>query len=200
MNLSIISPNFDKANGLITAIIQHSETMQVLMCGYMNAEAYEKTIENKIVTFYSRTKQRLWTKGETSGNYLRVQSMDLDCDQDALLIQVLPEGNTCHLDQVSCFTEREEGSFLYPLENKIISSISAQSPNSYTYQTYQKGIDKMAQKVGEEAVEVVIEAMKKEDNLLKEEAADLLYHLLLLLNAKGIQLKDVESVLRARSK
>lgn len=200
MNLSIISPNFDKANGLITAIIQHSETMQVLMCGYMNAEAYEKTIENKIVTFYSRTKQRLWTKGETSGNYLRVQSMDLDCDQDALLIQVLPEGNTCHLDQVSCFTEREEGSFLYALENKIISSISAQSPNSYTYQTYQKGIDKMAQKVGEEAVEVVIEAMKKEDNLLKEEAADLLYHLLLLLNAKGIQLKDVESVLRARSK
>lgn len=191
--------DFDKSNGLIPVIIQDELTLQILMLGYMNEEAFEKTKREGKVTFFSRSKNRLWTKGETSHNYLWVKKIDIDCDQDTLLIKVSPEGPTCHTGSYSCFEEQNAKGFVYKLQNIISQRIDEKVNGSYTYQLYQKGINKIAQKVGEEAVEVVIEAKDTDDVLFKNEAADLLYHYLILLKAKGFQLEDIEKVLFDRN-
>lgn len=191
--------DFDKNNGLIPVIIQDELTLQVLMLGYMNEEAFEKTKREGKVTFFSRSKNRLWTKGETSHNYLWVKKIDIDCDHDTLLIKVSPEGPTCHTGSYSCFEEQNVKGFVYKLQNIISQRIDEKVNGSYTYQLYQKGINKVAQKVGEEAVEVVIEAKDTDDVLFKNEAADLLYHYLILLKAKGFQLEDIEKVLFNRN-
>ena len=191
--------DFDKSNGLIPVIIQDELTLQVLMLGYMNEEAFEKTKREGKVTFFSRSKNRLWTKGETSHNYLWVKKIDIDCDDDTLLIKVSPEGPTCHTGSYSCFEEQNAKGFVYKLQNIISQRIDEKVNGSYTYQLYQKGINKVAQKVGEEAVEVVIEAKDTDDVLFKNEAADLLYHYLILLKAKGFQLEDIEKVLFDRN-
>lgn len=191
--------DFYKNNGLIPVIIQDELTLQVLMLGYMNEEAFEKTKREGKVTFFSRSKNRLWTKGETSHNYLWVKKIDIDCDHDTLLIKVSPEGPTCHTGSYSCFEEQNAKGFVYKLQNIISQRIDEKVNGSYTYQLYQKGINKVAQKVGEEAVEVVIEAKDTDDVLFKNEAADLLYHYLILLKAKGFQLEDIEKVLFDRN-
>lgn len=190
--------DFDKCNGLIPVIIQDSLTLQVLMLGYMNSEAFEMTEKDGRVHFFSRSKNRIWLKGETSGNFLNVVDIKQDCDSDALLIKVRPAGNTCHTGSFSCFGEKDPGGFLYELQETISSRIKEKSENSYTYSLYQRGINKMAQKVGEEAVEVVIEAKDNNLDLFKNEAADLLYHLLILLEAKNLKLQDVEEILKNR--
>lgn len=190
--------DFDKNNGLIPVIIQDDRTLQVLMLGYMNEEAFQKTINEKIVTFFSRSKNRLWTKGEESGNYLTVKSIAIDCDNDTILIKANPTNIVCHTGSFSCFGEKESKGFVYELEEKISQRIDDQIKDSYTYSLYQKGINKMAQKVGEEAVELVIEAKDDNDDLFKNEAADLLYHYLILLKAKNFTLEDIEEVLRTR--
>ena len=177
--------DFIKDNGLVPVIIQHATTQQVLMLGYMNEAAYNKSKEENIVTFYSRSKKRLWTKGESSGNFLKIKSIQLDCDADTL--------------QFSCFEEKVDKGFLYELEATIQKRIDENDPNSYTNQLYQRGMNKVAQKVGEEAVELVIEAMDNNLDLFKNEAADLMYHLLILLKAKGIDLATIENVLKNRS-
>ncbi|BAP31515.1 phosphoribosyl-AMPcyclohydrolase/phosphoribosyl-ATP pyrophosphohydrolase [Chryseobacterium sp. StRB126] len=191
--------NFSKDNGLVPVVIQDNRTLQVLMLGYMNEEAFEKTQKEKIVTFFSRSKNRLWTKGEESGNFLTVKSIDIDCDQDTILIKVIPTHVVCHTGSFSCFGEKDTKGFLYELEEKISQRIDCKANGSYTYSLYQRGINKMAQKVGEEAVELVIEAKDNNDLLFKNEAADLLYHLLILLKAKGFSLEEIEEVLRSRN-
>ena len=194
-----MSLDFDKSpDGLVPAIIQHYATKQVLMLAYMNQEALEKTQEEKRVTFYSRSKKRLWTKGETSGNYLLVKSIKADCDKDTLLIRVAPVGPTCHTGIYSCFGVKEEKGFVYELEEVIASRIEKDEEDSYTNKLYKSGINKVAQKVGEEAVELVIEAKDHNEELFKNEAADLLYHYLILLKAKGFTLEDIEGVLMSR--
>jgi phosphoribosyl-ATP pyrophosphohydrolase/phosphoribosyl-AMP cyclohydrolase len=190
--------DFSKENGLVPVIIQHSKTLQVLMLGYMNEEAYVKTQLEKRVTFFSRSKNRLWTKGETSGNYLHVVDIREDCDQDALLIHVLPNGPVCHTGTTSCFKDETSKGFIFDLEATIQQRIDEQIEGSYTYSLYQKGINKVAQKVGEEAVELVIEAMDNNVDLFANEAADLLYHYLVLLKAKGVTLTSIEEVLARR--
>ncbi len=192
--------DFSKNNGLIPVIIQNNETQQVLMLGYMNEEALQKTQEEKVVTFFSRSKNRLWTKGETSGNFLKVVSIKEDCDQDALLIKVIPNGPTCHNGTTSCFATEPQISFLNELENVIENRISNPSSESYVASLYQKGINKMAQKVGEEAVELVIEAKDDNQDLFIGEAADLLFHYLILLQAKNLKLNDIEQELARRMK
>lgn len=191
------------AHGLIPAIIQDSETKSVLMLGYMNAESYQKTLETKKVTFFSRSKQRLWTKGEESGNFLILVDIKNDCDNDTLLIQVKPEGPTCHTGSDTCWQEsnNQEYGFLSKLENTIKTRReNADSEKSYVASLFEKGINKIAQKVGEEAVEVVIEAKDNNDHLFLDESADLLFHYLILLQAKGFQLDDVVQVLKGRQK
>lgn len=190
--------DFKKGNGLVPVIIQHSKTLQVLMLGYMNEEALEKTKKTGMVTFFSRSKNRLWTKGEDSGNSLHIDEINLDCDQDTLLIKATPKGPTCHKGTTSCFTEETSKGFLYSLENTISNRIDEKVKDSYTYQLFERGINKVAQKVGEEAVELVIEAKDNSEVLFKDEAADLLYHFLILLKAKGFSLEDIESVLKTR--
>lgn len=192
--------DFKKGDGLIPVVIQDNQTLQVLMLGYMNEEAYLKTWSEQRVTFYSRSKKRLWTKGEESGHFLNVVDMQLDCDNDTLLIKATPVGPTCHTGSTSCFNEETPKGFLYQLQHIIQQRIEKQEKNSYTYKLYQKGINKVAQKVGEEAVEVVIEAKDDNDELFKNEAADLLYHYLILLQSKNITLEDVEAVLKLRNK
>ena len=192
--------DFEKGNGLVPAIIQDSRTQQVLMLGYMNEEAMELTKTDGRVHFFSRTKNRIWLKGETSENYLFVQNIKEDCDSDALLIQVKPAGNVCHTGSFSCFEEKNAKGFLYELEEKISARIDQKTENSYTYNLYQRGINKVAQKVGEEAVELVIEAKDNDAELFKNEAADLLYHFLILLKAKSFSLTDIEEILLARDK
>ncbi|PQL92432.1 bifunctional phosphoribosyl-AMP cyclohydrolase/phosphoribosyl-ATP diphosphatase HisIE [Apibacter adventoris] len=192
--------DFNKSKGLVPVIIQDCLTLQVLMLGYMNEEAFEKTKKEGKVTFFSRSKNRLWTKGETSKNYLWVKDISLDCDQDTLLIKVSPDGPTCHTGMYSCFGEKTSQGFVYELQNVIEQRIDNKTENSYTFQLYQKGINKVAQKVGEEAVEVVIEAKDNNETLFKNEAADLLYHYLVLLKSKGFKLEDIETVLRGRHK
>ncbi|MGG5207549.1 bifunctional phosphoribosyl-AMP cyclohydrolase/phosphoribosyl-ATP diphosphatase HisIE [Chryseobacterium sp. MIQD13] len=192
--------DFDKSNGLVPVIIQDSRTQQVLMLGYMNQEAFEKTEKEGIVTFFSRSKNRLWTKGEESGNFLTVKNISIDCDQDTILIQAVPENTVCHTGSFSCFGEKESKGFIYELEAKIAERIDEKTEGSYTYSLYQRGINKMAQKVGEEAVELVIEAKDSNDDLFKNEAADLLYHFLILLKAKGFAMEDIEKVLLSRDK
>lgn len=190
-------------DGLVPAIIQDNLTNKVLMLGYMNAEAMKKTIETKLVTFFSRTKQRLWTKGEESGNALNLIDIKLDCDSDTLLIKVNPIGPTCHKGSDTCWNETNDESygFISQLETTITSRIqAADSETSYVASIFAKGINKIAQKVGEEAVEVVIEAKDSNDELFLEESADLLFHYLMLLQAKGFTIKDVVGVLKSREK
>lgn len=187
---------------LIPAIIQDAKTKSVLMLGYMNDEAYQKTLETKMVTFFSRSKNRLWTKGETSGNYLELVSIKTDCDDDALLVQVYPKGPTCHKGTDTCWGENNTQSygFLSKLENVIATRIeNADAQTSYVASLFEKGINKIAQKVGEEAVEVVIEAKDNNDQFFLEESADLLFHYLMLLQAKGFGLNDVVDTLKSRA-
>ena len=190
-------------DGLIPAIIQDSVTKTVLMLGYMNAEAYQKTTETKKVTFYSRSKQRLWTKGEESGNFLNLISIKNDCDNDTLLIRVQPEGPTCHKGTDTCWEEKNNNDygFLSTLEHTIqLRKENADSEKSYVASLFKLGINKIAQKVGEEAIEVVIEAKDDNDDLFLSESADLLFHYLILLQAKGFKLNDVVDVLKSRQK
>lgn len=192
--------DFQKGGGLIPAIIQDAKTQQVLMLGYMNEEAFMKTQAEKKVTFFSRTKNRLWTKGEESGNFLFVKDIKIDCDRDTILIKANPAGVVCHTGSFSCFGEKETKGFLYYLEDKISDRIDTDDQSSYTNQLYRRGINKVAQKVGEEAVELVIEAKDNNDHLFKNEAADLLYHFLILLKSKGFKLEDIEDVLMSRDR
>lgn len=193
--------NFNKNNdGLVPVIIQDDRTLQVLMMGYMNEEAFEKTKNEGIVTFFSRSKNRLWTKGEESGNFLTVKSIDTDCDRDTVLIKAVPKNVVCHTGSFSCFGDKVPKGFLYELESKISQRIGEKAEGSYTYSLYQKGINKMAQKVGEEAVELVIEAKDDNDDLFKNEAADLLYHYLILLKAKNFSIEEIEKILLDRNK
>lgn len=191
--------DYNKTGGLIPAIIQDFQTKNVLMLGYMNAEALAKTIETKLVTFYSRSKQRLWTKGETSGNFLELVELKQDCDNDTLLIFVKPKGVVCHKGTGTCFGTANQPSFdLKYLEQIIQSRKQEQNADSYTVKLLQKGINKVAQKVGEEAVELVIEAKDNNKDLFLNEAADLMYHFLVLLAAKDYELKEVLEVLEQR--
>lgn len=196
--------NFNKNNdGLVPAIVQDAVTKNVLMLGYMNEEAFKKTQDTKLVTFFSRTKNRLWTKGEESGNVLNLVDIKLDCDNDTLLITVNPKGPTCHTGSDTCWNEAntESYGFLTQLENIIKSRVEAgNTEESYVASLFAKGINKVAQKVGEEAVEVVIEAKDNNDDLFLNESADLLFHYLMLLQAKGFRLKEVVSILRERHK
>ncbi|WP_332033656.1 bifunctional phosphoribosyl-AMP cyclohydrolase/phosphoribosyl-ATP diphosphatase HisIE [Kaistella sp.] len=195
-----MKPNFNKSNGLIPVIIQDEVSLQVLMLGYMNEEAFEKTVIEQKVTFFSRSKNRLWTKGETSRNFLCVKDIRLDCDDDTLLILAQAEGPTCHKGTVSCFRTETAKGFLYQLEQTIHQRIDQDVENSYTNQLHKRGINKIAQKVGEEAVELVIEAKDDNAELFKNEAADLLYHYLILLKAKGFSLAEIASILKEREK
>lgn len=191
------------SNGLIPAIIQDAITKKVLMLGYMNAEAYNKTIDSRRVTFFSRSKQRLWTKGEESGHFLNLVDIKNDCDGDTLLVQVNPIGPTCHKGTDSCWGESNTSNFgfLTTLEQTITERINNKEvASSYVASLFSKGINKIAQKVGEEAVETVIEAMDSNDELFLYESADLLFHYLMLLQAKGFTLKDIEKELLKRHK
>jgi phosphoribosyl-ATP pyrophosphohydrolase/phosphoribosyl-AMP cyclohydrolase len=196
--------DFNKLNGIIPVVIQDWNTLKVLMLGFMNREAYDKTVSEGYVTFYSRTKQRLWTKGETSGNYLVVKEIQTDCDDDSLLIKVNPKGNTCHLGRYSCFNEKKEASigsgFLQELETLLRDRKEKMPEGSYTARLYDKGINKIAQKVGEEAVELVIEAKDQNKELLLNEAADLIYHMMVLLVYKGYSMEEVVEILKTRHK
>jgi phosphoribosyl-ATP pyrophosphohydrolase/phosphoribosyl-AMP cyclohydrolase len=196
--------DFTKSNdGLIPAIIQDSETKTVLMLGYMNLEAYEKTLLTNKVTFFSRSKNRLWTKGEESGNFLNLIEIKIDCDNDTLLIQAQPDGPICHSGSDTCWQESntENYGFLSKLEKTIKNrKENSSSDKSYVASLFESGINKIAQKVGEEAVEVIIEAKDNNDKLFLDESADLLFHYLILLQAKGFRLKDVVSVLKLREK
>jgi phosphoribosyl-AMP cyclohydrolase / phosphoribosyl-ATP pyrophosphohydrolase len=192
--------DFSKGNGLVPVVIQDNNTLQVLMVGYMNEEALIKTREEKKVTFFSRSKNRLWTKGETSGNFLNVEEISADCDYDSVLIKVNPAGPVCHTGNTSCFGDESAKGFIYELEYIINQRIENNIADSYTNRLYKKGINKVAQKVGEEAVELVIEAKDNNIDLFKNEAADLLYHLLILLKTKGVALHSIEKVLKERHK
>jgi len=199
-----MSPDFSKnADGLLPAIIQDEQTKSILMLGYMNSEALEKTLQSKKVTFFSRTKQRLWTKGEESGNFLYLKDIKVDCDDDTFLIQVIPHGPTCHTGSDTCWNTKNNSNFgfLSKLEN-IISERRKQAneEKSYVASLFKKGINKIAQKVGEETVEVIIEAKDNNDDLFLNESADLLFHYLILLQAKGFKLSDVENILINRHK
>ena len=192
--------NFEKMNGLIPAIIQDNYTQKVLMLGFMNKEAYEKTIETGKVTFYSRTKNRLWTKGETSGNFLHVVSVKADCDNDTLLIMVTPEGPVCHTGTDTCWGEKNEQDimFLKELQDFIDKRHAEMPEHSYTTSLFKSGVNKMAQKVGEEAVETIIEACNGTDERLIYEGADLIYHLIVLLTSKGYRIEDLARELKER--
>ncbi len=193
--------NFTKyADGLVPAIIQDANTKNVLMLGFMNQAAVDATISLKNVTFFSRSKNRLWTKGEESGNFLQYISMTLDCDQDTLLIQAVPLGPVCHTGTATCWGEDAENdfSFLHQLEQIIESRKNADPSSSYVASLFSKGINKIAQKVGEEAVELVIEAKDDDAKLFLDESADLLFHYMILLQAKGYQLSDIAKVLKQR--
>ncbi|GGG98829.1 histidine biosynthesis bifunctional protein HisIE [Polaribacter pacificus] len=196
--------DFNKNNdGLVPAIIQDAITKNVLMLGYMNQEAFDKTQKTKLVTFFSRTKNRLWTKGEESGNTLQLIDTKLDCDNDSLLIQVQPTGPTCHKGTDTCWAEENSPNygFFSTLETVIADRVANKdSEKSYVASLFAKGINKVAQKVGEEAVETVIEAMDSNDELFVYESADLLFHYLMLLQAKGFTLKDIEAELKKRQK
>lgn len=190
-------------NGLVPAIIQDASTKSVLMLGYMNEEAYQNTLDTKLVTFFSRSKQRLWTKGEESGNFLNLVSIENDCDNDTLLITVNPVGPTCHTGSDTCWNAENRSSFGFfsTLENVIAKRVqNKEAEKSYVASLFSKGINKIAQKVGEEAVETVIEAMDTNDDLFIYEASDLLFHYLILLQAKGFTLKDIEAELKSRHK
>lgn len=197
MDMSI---DFDKMDGLVPAIIQDADTAKVLMLGFMNCEAYDKTMETGKVTFYSRTRNRLWTKGEESGNFLHVVSVKADCDRDTLLIQVHPVGPVCHTGTDTCWGEKNEQPvmFLKELQDFINVRHTEMPEGSYTTSLFRSGVNKMAQKVGEEAVETVIEACNGTDDRLIYESADLLYHLIVLLTSKGYSIEDIARELKER--
>lgn len=197
----MIKIDFDKMGGLVPAIIQDAVTKNVLMLGFMNEEAYQKTIDTKKVTFWSRTRNCLWTKGETSGNYLDLVDIRLDCDNDTLLVKVHPQGPTCHLGTDTCWGEDNSLNpilFLSELQNFIDKRHQEMPENSYTTSLFKKGINKMAQKVGEEATETIIEATNGTNEQLVYESSDLLYHLIVMLTAKGLSIEDVASELIKR--
>ncbi len=191
---------FNKADGLVPAVIQDVRTGKVLMLGYMNREAYDKTVTEGKVCFYSRSRGQLWTKGETSGNYLSVQEILVDCDGDTLLIKVIPAGPVCHTGQDTCFAEnnRKSISFLETLEKVIYDRKESMPEGSYTARLFKEGVEKAAQKTGEEAVELVIEAVKGDRERILEESADLIYHSLVLLASCNIRLEEVVQVLENR--
>jgi len=193
---------FDEKTGLIPAIVQDSNTGKVLMLGYMNQEALDKTRRTGRVTFFSRSKQRLWTKGEESGNFLELVSLGEDCDQDALLVKAIPLGPTCHKGTDTCWGEEntDQFGFLTALEDVIRDRRKNAPENSYVSSLFSKGINKIAQKVGEEAVELVIESKDDSEELFLNESADLLFHYLILLQAKGYALSDVVDILKQRHK
>lgn len=199
MKISATQPDFEKMQDSIPAVIQHSVTKQVLMLGYISKASLEHTLKSGRVTFFSRSKQQLWTKGETSGNYLQLVDIHLDCDKDALLIEALPKGPVCHTGSFSCFGPKQTDlNFLQKLESIIKARKSEKQEKSYTASLFAKGINKIAQKVGEEAVELVIEAKDNDRDLFLNEAADLMYHYLVLLSAKDFSLEDVLQVLEER--
>lgn len=195
-----MSLDFDKMNGLVPAIVQDYGTRKVLMLGFMNQEAYEKTLETGKVTFFSRSKQRLWTKGEESGNFLHVVSVKADCDNDTLLIQAKPAGPVCHAGTDTCWGEKNEEPvmFLRLLQDFIRRRYEEMPEGSYTTSLFSSGVNKMAQKVGEEAVEAVIEATNGTDDRLIYESADLIYHLMVLLTSKGYGIEDLSRELQER--
>jgi phosphoribosyl-ATP pyrophosphohydrolase/phosphoribosyl-AMP cyclohydrolase len=195
------SVDFQKSDGLVPAIVQDYATEKVLMLGYLNREALDKTLAEGIVTFYSRSKNRLWTKGETSNNFLHLVSIAVDCDQDTLLIKARPDGPTCHTGADTCWNESNKSiDFLRHLENVIRQRRDQPDESSYTASLFKRGINKIAQKVGEEAVELVIEAKDDNPDLFLNEAADLLFHYLILLSAKEYELGDVVKILEGRHK
>jgi phosphoribosyl-ATP pyrophosphohydrolase/phosphoribosyl-AMP cyclohydrolase len=200
--LDLTKINFDKTSGLVPCIVQNAQTFQVLMLGYMNKESIKITLESKNVTFFSRSKNRIWTKGESSGNFLNLVSMEIDCDQDSILCKVNPVGVTCHTGKNTCWNDEKQNSFaiLGDLENRIKDRFQLEPENSYITSLKKKGLNKIAQKVGEEAVEVVIEAIGGTRELLLEESADLLFHFLVLLRAKEVSLEEVLMVLAQRVK
>lgn len=195
-------PEFNKYHdGLMPAIIQDANTKQVLMLGFMNEESFQKTMQTKLITFFSRSKNRLWTKGEESKNYLKLISFQIDCDNDTLLFQVNPAGPVCHTGSDTCFGNfKDNFGFIYKLEKVIENRIAFPKEQSYVNSLMTRGLNKIAQKVGEEAVELVIEAKDSNKELFLGEAADLMFHYLLLLKAKGYSLNDVEAVLADRHK
>ena len=196
-----MNPDFSKySDGLVPVIVQDNNTQKVLMLGFMNEEALKKTEQESKVTFYSRSKQRLWTKGETSGNFLLVKEILTDCDNDTLLIKAEPTGPVCHTGADTCFKEDNSKFSLQKLEQVIANRKANPADSSYTSSLFAKGINKIAQKVGEEAVELVIESKDNSKEKFLGEAADLLFHYLILLQAKGYSLKDVEQVLADRQK
>jgi phosphoribosyl-AMP cyclohydrolase / phosphoribosyl-ATP pyrophosphohydrolase len=198
MNMAESKINFSKTDGLVPCIVQDFKTRQVLMLGFMNEEAYQKTLREKRVTFFSRSKQRLWTKGETSGNFLDVVDVLIDCDQDTILIKANPVGPVCHTGSDTCFDEKNFGWDLSTLEAIIKDRKANPTKGSYTSSLFESGINKVAQKVGEEAVELIIEAKDDNKDLFLNEASDLMYHYLVLLTAKGFSLNDVLDVLKKR--
>lgn len=193
--------DFDKSGGLVPAIIQDANTKNVLMLGYMNREAYAKTVETKRVTFYSRSRQCLWTKGESSGNYLNLVSLSADCDNDTLLVKAVPAGPVCHTGTDTCWGERNEANpilFLSTLQDFIEKRHEEMPEGSYTTSLFKDGLNRMAQKVGEEALETVIEAVNGSDERLLYEGADMLYHLIVLLTSKGLRIEDMARELQTR--
>lgn len=203
--MDIQTLDFEKGDGLIPAIIQDADTFRVLMLGYMNKEALQTTLEKERVTFYSRSKERLWTKGETSGNYLDLVDIQEDCDNDTLLILAHPQGPTCHTGEQSCFHQKafkpkNNLGFLNELEELIISRKKEMPEDSYTTSLFKKGVDQIAQKVGEEAVETVIEAKNDKKKKFIGEVADLIFHLMVLLVEKGVPLKKIIKRLKRRHK
>ena len=191
--------NFEKLGGLVPAIVQHATTGQVLMVGFMNREALDETLRSNHATFWSRTRRRLWQKGETSGNTLNVVSIDSDCDNDAVLLRALPQGPVCHTGTFTCFGESQKESAILDRLEEIIEERQRTMPeNSYTASLFKNGVGRMAQKVGEEAVEVVVAGLQGDRKALAEESADLLYHLFVLWKEKGIRKEDVEAVLEQR--
>lgn len=196
--IDISTIDFSKLNGIVPCIVQDARTKTVLMLGFMNAEAVQKTITEKTVTFYSRTKKRLWTKGETSGNKLELVSIMRDCDNDTLLVMAKPAGPVCHTGSDTCFNETNSTFDLAVLESIVSDRKLNPKQGSYTTSLFQSGLNKMAQKVGEEAVELVIEAKDNNRELFLNESADLIYHFLVLLSAKDCSLQDVIDVLRKR--
>lgn len=193
--------NFAKSNGLVPAIVQDAKTRKVLMLGYMNEEAYKKTVETKKVTFFSRSRQTLWTKGETSGNYLDLVSIKVDCDNDTLLVEAIPCGPVCHTGTDTCWGDKNEGNpldFLTELQDFIEKRYKEMPEGSYTTSLFKDGLNRMAQKVGEEALETVIEAVNGTDDRLIYEASDMFYHLIVLLTSKGLRIEDIAKELKTR--
>lgn len=190
--------DFEKSGGLVPVIIQDDQTLEVLMLGYMNEEAWDMTLQDKIVTFYSRSKDRLWRKGETSGHFLEVNSTHIDCDQDTILIKVTPKGPTCHTGTRSCFDTDFTQNFLFELERIIQNRIDFPTQESYVNRLRGRGLNKIAQKVGEEAVETVIAALAEREEDFVNETSDLLFHLLLLIREKGLHVADIAKNLEGR--